>query len=91
MIIFEWGNIFRVCRKKRIMRKEGEHWKEGRRERERVQCAVRCCVRKKTSGAAKRGGRRVGEIVRGEGKEGANVIERHSGRESETAKGERKL
>lgn len=64
---------------------------ERRKEREREQCAARCGVRKKTSGAAKRGGRRVGEIVRGEGKEGANVIERHSGRESETAKGERKL
>lgn len=52
-------------------------------------------MRKRTSGAAKRGGRRVRERARagerGERKEGANVIERHSGRESENVKGERKL
>jgi len=33
VIIFEWGNLFRVRRKRRIMRKEGEHWKEGKGER----------------------------------------------------------
>lgn len=40
MIIFEWGNIFRVCRKRRIMRKEGEHWKG---ERERTVCWEELC------------------------------------------------
>lgn len=76
------------------VQEEEDNEKRGRtleRRKEREQCAVRCCVRKKTSGAVKRGGRRVGEMVRGERREGANVIERHSGRESETAKGERKL
>lgn len=43
MIIFEWGNIFRVCRMRRIMRKEGGHWKE--KERERTVCSEELCER----------------------------------------------
>lgn len=46
------------------VQEEEDNEKRGRtleRRKGREQCAVRCCVRKKTSGAVKRGGRRDGE------------------------------
>lgn len=63
------------------VQEEEDNEKRGRtleRRKEREQCAVRCCVRKKTSGAVKRGGRRVGEMVRGERREGASECDREA-------------